>query len=731
MQKNYYRYNRMIWLILTLLYFLAFAFIFSFFPRWARAACSDGCEQVIIDWVIETYDTTDTCLQGNCLTGDYIHYSVMGVFYGTDGYNQAQAAAGSGSVQNNKGSICGCSNAYAGYFSKVVYNQSTDFPHPNNPSTICPQIHREVHIWVWVRDGGEDCFRIVDSASCSPYSLNPGSIVGSRYQKCNCTTGEDIGTSTKVIGNIAEYNKISNGQSPGIVGLFPNSACTLKWGDLVQINDLGGNTRSCSLPDTDGDGVPDQDDYCETPSNEIDNVDSIGCTKQGGSDNDGDGIPDNFDACDSPPGATVGPDGCSIEMDDKDTDRDGVNDNEDSCPFDGSGIIDGAGCPIDNSDQPQNGEGDQDNDNALLAGIISHLKGMGGTLKGIKQDTGAIEESTNNIEDDVDTIAANTNDIKSKLDDTNDKLDDVNNNLNDQKAIQNDILAEVGNVLTTAENIDQGVNDLNTLGTATNEKLDTANTNLENNLDALNTLADITTDGFTNIEEELTGIGSGIDGVENSMAGLGAGIDGVKNEVDIANGKLAGIESGIGTLNGTANGIKASVDDGFAGLQGSVDGLADSMAGLEGLGEIEGLGELAESLEGLAGLGDAIDGVNQNLEDIKEELETDEIDTSLPETDDPDAELPEDFQPYDMDDEGQGWADTLESLAADNPISQMITGSELETSGDCSISANCTLMGQSTTLEFSMCDYDLSVFRVMLLMITSLTCFFIVFRRGA
>jgi outer membrane protein OmpA-like peptidoglycan-associated protein len=94
-----------------------------------------------------------------------------------------------------------------------------------------------------------------------------------------------------------------------------------------------------TLKDTDGDGVPDRNDYCaDTPLGA--RVDLTGCPI----DSDHDGVPDGIDQCDAtPPGAKVDTKGCPI-----DSDGDGVYDGIDTCPnTPAHAVVDAAGCPID------------------------------------------------------------------------------------------------------------------------------------------------------------------------------------------------------------------------------------------------------------------------------------------------------------------------------------------------------------------------------------------------
>lgn len=107
--------------------------------------------------------------------------------------------------------------------------------------------------------------------------------------------------------------------------------------------------------DSDGDGVPDEDDLCpNTPSGDAVNAD--GCPVIGPlTDADGDGVADENDTCpDTPPGATVDAQGCAASQ--RDSDGDGVNDADDQCPgTSGGAIVDAQGCAANQRDSDGDG----------------------------------------------------------------------------------------------------------------------------------------------------------------------------------------------------------------------------------------------------------------------------------------------------------------------------------------------------------------------------------------
>jgi hypothetical protein len=96
--------------------------------------------------------------------------------------------------------------------------------------------------------------------------------------------------------------------------------------------------KTCPPPvvDTDGDGVYDDVDECDTQQGPASNN---GCPVPPPADTDGDGLTDDLDRCPAEPGTSINQ-GCP------DTDGDGVVDRLDQCPdTPGSTLADG--CPLD------------------------------------------------------------------------------------------------------------------------------------------------------------------------------------------------------------------------------------------------------------------------------------------------------------------------------------------------------------------------------------------------
>jgi len=98
------------------------------------------------------------------------------------------------------------------------------------------------------------------------------------------------------------------------------------------------SSQGCpEVKDTDGDGIPDDIDRCPLDPEDFDGLqDDDGCPDP---DNDGDGIVDKIDACPDTPGPLENR-GCPV----LDRDGDGVTDDQDRCP-DVPGPKENGGCP--------------------------------------------------------------------------------------------------------------------------------------------------------------------------------------------------------------------------------------------------------------------------------------------------------------------------------------------------------------------------------------------------
>ena len=111
-------------------------------------------------------------------------------------------------------------------------------------------------------------------------------------------------------------------------------------GDVVAVSApiwfrLGDNYPICDNPlpaDSDGDGVPDDDDAFPNDPNESADADGDGVGDNADRDDDNDGVDDVSDDCDNTDdGAVVDSQGCAANQ--RDSDGDGVNDADDACPL--------------------------------------------------------------------------------------------------------------------------------------------------------------------------------------------------------------------------------------------------------------------------------------------------------------------------------------------------------------------------------------------------------------
>ena len=133
---------------------------------------------------------------------------------------------------------------------------------------------------------------------------------------------------------------------PDIAGLIEFRGCPDTDGDGIadredQCPDFAGSIELNGCPDSDGDGVSDNEDECPNLKGTIENN---GCPVV---DRDGDGVIDTEDLCPDVAGA-IATNGCP------DSDSDGVPDSEDLCPND-AGFKQFNGCPDTDSDGVHDG----------------------------------------------------------------------------------------------------------------------------------------------------------------------------------------------------------------------------------------------------------------------------------------------------------------------------------------------------------------------------------------
>lgn len=128
---------------------------------------------------------------------------------------------------------------------------------------------------------------------------------------------------------------------PTVAGIVGLNGCPDKDGDGVtdrddECPDVAGVAALNGCPDTDGDGIADKDDECP---NEAGTADRNGCPVR---DADGDGVEDENDDCPNEAG-TAALRGCP------DGDGDGVADKNDDCPNE-AGTAAANGCPDNDND---------------------------------------------------------------------------------------------------------------------------------------------------------------------------------------------------------------------------------------------------------------------------------------------------------------------------------------------------------------------------------------------
>lgn len=103
--------------------------------------------------------------------------------------------------------------------------------------------------------------------------------------------------------------------------------------------------------DADGDGIPNESDVCPYT---FGSEDTIGCPAQETDpDSDGDGYSDTLDLCPFEPGSTAN-DGCPVT--DDDADGDGITNESDLCPY-AVGTENNNGCPADGAEPDLDGDG--------------------------------------------------------------------------------------------------------------------------------------------------------------------------------------------------------------------------------------------------------------------------------------------------------------------------------------------------------------------------------------
>ena len=198
--------------------------------------------------------------------------------------------------------------------------------------------------------------------------------------------------------------------------------------------------------------------------------------------------------------------------------------------------------------------------------------------------------------------------------------------------------------------------------------------------------------------------------------------DGVPDDEDHCSGTPSGVAV-------DANGCP--IPDGY-NPEGDMDNDNELLEGvISWLKKISGIEEDLVSLT--EDTNDLLNDTNDSLNDINDNLEG-EIDDTLPDDPEFDPNMPDNWTPAltedDLDPEGPSIVSPLYSIidSATGDIKSFITGTSVNTSGSCSISDSISVLGQSVNIEFSVCDWDLSVWRTIMITITTFISFLYIWR---
>ena len=236
-----------------------------------------------------------------------------------------------------------------------------------------------------------------------PFVLFGGGAMSVVSSKNQAVISKD--TDAELYAGIGAKWRVDNGWGLRLDGriLFPPSSqsngATIDWEVLASIYKEWGRPHAEKKQegpkDTDGDGIPDDQDKCPNEAEDKDGFqDADGCPDP---DNDGDGIPDAQDKCPNDAEDKDGfqdADGCP----DPDNDGDGIPDAQDKCPNepeDKDGFQDADGCPDPDNDhdgipdaqdkcpnEPETMNGYQDEDGCPDE-IPAKLKKFTGVIQGI------------------------------------------------------------------------------------------------------------------------------------------------------------------------------------------------------------------------------------------------------------------------------------------------------------------------------------------------------------
>ncbi|MFT5078915.1 MAG: hypothetical protein ACI917_001435, partial [Patiriisocius sp.] len=172
----------------------------------------------------------------------------------------------------------------------------------------------------------------------------------------NVTTGAvNIGADANVKGTFLSHGGACNsGVNTFLAGRQLSTLGAVNTASAILYNNPECVTSTpLDAPDTDGDGVIDENDNCPgTPAGET--VDADGCSAAQ-LDADGDGVPNTADTCPgTPAGETVDANGCSASQ--LDDDGDGISNDIDTCPGTPAGeTVDANGCSASQLDDDNDG----------------------------------------------------------------------------------------------------------------------------------------------------------------------------------------------------------------------------------------------------------------------------------------------------------------------------------------------------------------------------------------
>lgn len=127
-----------------------------------------------------------------------------------------------------------------------------------------------------------------------------------------------------------------------------------------------------------------------------------------------------------------------------------------------------------------------------------------------------------------------------------------------------------------------------------------------------------------------------------------------------------------------------------------------------------------------------IDKINDSLVDIEDKLDGD-YNQTFPDDPEFNTELTDFTSSISLDDLDSDDPSILDPIinlidSQTSDIKTFIIGTTVNTTGSCSLSGSVQVLGRSVSIEFSICDYNLSVWRSIMISVTAFTAFLIVWR---